>query len=549
MNFGAKRANPATLIPHVYQLLLTKRYLTSKIMPLLAALAVALCTAMVIVVWSVMGGFLVMLINSGRTLAGDVSISWPITGFAYYEDLIKRLEADPEVAAAAPMIETYGLIGLPDGRTETVQIKGIDGPSFSKVTSYDEILYWRPIDKPNEKDTTRQDLRLGKHDLWKQLFDGGKRLVRTEVSKVDGKAVERPAVVPGISVSGFNFREPWGFYPGLPYIRTTEGDKKPVDMFMLPVDGTVTLNVLPMDSKGRAIEMVARTFPVANEFHSGLYEIDHKTVFVQLKALQDMLKMNRAAKIDTSGGGVKLSKNPNEEAFLPPTIVSEDPARVTNVLVRSKRDSFDMADAERLAERVSKIYGEFAAAHAGKVPESTSIRILTWVDQNRTMITAVKKETALVLFIFCFVSLTAVFLVLAIFWAMVSEKTRDIGVLRAVGASRSGVAGLWLLYGLAIGIVGAAFGFALAYVVVTNINEIHEWMGRLGERLSALTGTQINLFIWDPRVYYFTKIPSDLDPTHVIIVLCGGLLASCLGALWPAARAARMNPVQALRFE
>ena len=507
-------------------------------MPLLAALAVALCTAMVIVVWSVMGGFLVMLINSGRTLAGDVSITWPITGFAYYDDLIKRLEADPDVAAAAPVIETYGLIGLPDGRTETVSIKGIDGPSFSRVTGYNDTLYWRPMDKQAEKDTTRQDLRLSKHDLWKQLFEGGQKLVRTEISKTDRRTIERPAVVPGISVSGFNFREPWGFYPGQPYIRTTEGNKKPVDMFMLPVDGTVTLNVLPMDSKGRAIEMVARTFPVANEFHSGLYEIDHKTVFVQLNALQEMLKMNRAEKIDTSGTGVKLSANPDEEAFVSPKVVSEDPARVTNVLVRSKRESFDTADAEKLAVRVGEIYAEFAAAHAGKVPETTQIRILTWVDQNRTMITAVKKETALVLFIFCFVSLTAVFLVLAIFWAMVSEKTRDIGVLRAVGASRSGVAGLWLLYGLAIGLAGSAVGFVLAYLVVTNINGIHEWLGQ-----------KLGLYIWDPRVYYFTRIPSQLDPNHVMIVLCGGLIASCLGALWPAARAARMNPVQALRFE
>jgi len=536
--FRRETRQPRYPHPHVYQLLLTKRYLTSKIMPLLAALAVALCTAMVIVVWSVMGGFLVMLINSGRTLSGDVSISWPITGFAYYDDLIQRLEKDPEVAAATPVIDTYGLIGLPDGRTETVSIKGIDGPSFSRVTGYDDTLYWRPMDKPGEKDTTRQDLRLGQHDLWKQIFEGGKKLVRTEVSKKDGRTIERPAVVPGISVSGFNFREPWGFYPGQAMIRTAEGDKKRVDMFMLPVDGTVTLNVLPMDSKGRAIEMVARTFPVANEFHSGLYEIDHKTVFVQLKALQDMLKMNRAEKIDAASVGVKLSNKPSEEDFLPPRVVSEDPARVTNVLVRSKRASFDTADADKLAARVAKIYGEFAAAHEGKVPETTSIRIQTWEDQNRTMITAVKKETALVLFIFCFVSLTAVFLVLAIFWAMVSEKTRDIGVLRAVGASRSGVAGLWLLYGLVIGLAGSAVGFALAYLVVTNINGIHEWLGQ-----------KLNLYIWDPRVYYFTRIPSDLDSTHVIIVLCGGLIASCLGALWPAARAARMNPVQALRFE
>ena len=167
----------------MYQLLLTKRYLSSKIMPLLAALAVALCTAMVIIVWSVMGGFLVMLINSGRTLVGDVSISWPVTGFAHYEDLIKRLEADPEIAGATPMIETYGLIGLPDGRTETVQVRGIDGPSFAKVTEWNDILYWRPKDAPDPKDIGSSDMRLRRKEVWQQIYEGGKKLTRLERSK------------------------------------------------------------------------------------------------------------------------------------------------------------------------------------------------------------------------------------------------------------------------------------------------------------------------------------------------------------------------------
>ena len=342
--------------------------------------------------------------------------------------------------------------------------------------------------------------------------------------------------MPGISVSGFNFREKWGFFPGTPYIRTREGDKTPAEMLMLPVDGYVTLNVLPMDSKGRAIEMVARKFPVANEFHSGLYEIDHRTVFVQLGALQDMLKMNRAQRVKEGTGGV-VRKGDREE-FAAPVVIGEEPARVTNILVRGKRDTFDPKDADKLAERCRQIYGAFAEAHPNEVPDLLSIRIQTWADLNQTMISAVKKETALVLFIFSFVSLTAVFLVLAIFWAMVSEKTRDIGILRAVGASRSGVAGLWLLYGAAIGITGSALGFALAYLIVSNINGIHEW---LGERLG--------LYIWDPRIYYFSRIPSDLQASNVAIVLAGGVVASCLGALIPAARAARMHPVRALRFE
>ncbi|MBY0113872.1 MAG: FtsX-like permease family protein [Phycisphaerales bacterium] len=519
----------------MYQFLLTHRYLTSKVMPLLAALAVALCTAMVIIVWSVMGGFLVMLINSGRTLVGDVTISWPITGFAHYEELIKRLEADPDVAAATPTIETYGLIGLPDGRTETVQIKGVDGPSYTKVTGFADTLYWKPIDTPHPKDKYKDDPRLQNHKLWEFCFEGGKNLVRYEKPERGNVAVERPAVVLGVSVSGFNIREQWGFYPGQARARQPDGTTKPVNT-ILPVDGSVTINVLPMDTKGRAVDMVARTFPVANEFHSGLYEIDHKTVFVQLDALQNMLKMNRATRVATDS--VVTTNAKGEETFATPTVLGEDPARVTNVLVRGKTQSFESKAADALADKVAGIYRQFAKDFEGQVPSSTSIRILTWEDQNRTMINAVRKETALVLFIFSFVSMTAVFLVLAIFWAMVSEKTKDIGILRAIGASRKGVAGTWLLYGAAIGLLGAVVGFAIAYGVVTNINAIHEWLGE-----------KLGLYIWDPKIYYFSRIPSDLNATHVTIVLAGGVLASCVGALWPALRAARMSPVRALRFE
>src|SRR5205085_10777921 len=123
-------------------------------------------------------------------------------------------------------------------------------------------------------------------------------------------------------------------------------------------------------------------------------------------------------------------------------------------------------------------------------------------------------------------------------WAMVSEKTKDIGILRALGASRAGVAWIWLRYGVAIGIVGGLLGGGIAYLIVTNINPIHEWLGR-----------NLNIVIWNPKVYYFTMIPHQVEWGKAIIVMVSGVVASIAGALIPALKAANMDPVKALRFE
>lgn len=530
----------------MYQALLTRRYLTSKIMPLLASLAVVLCTAMVLISWSVMGGFLATLLSSGRTLIGDVLISWPNTGFAHYDDLINRLEADPTIEAATPVIETYGMIQLPDDRTEMVVLKGVDPESFSRVTGFFDTLWWKPLTNPMPKDKDETDMRLRDTEGWAKILDNGKKMLRGEKYYSDAQL---PAIIPGIEVSGLSARTVNGPYvPAFRTIRQPDGSSRTISTLM-PQDGMVKLNVLPLDSQGRALEMVSRRFPVANEFHTGLYEVDNRTVLVPLATLQDMLNMDRAKRLvtkskdgqpESSGRAVTVDQTGVEHfsGHAADEQLVEDPARVTTVFVKGKSPPGRIPDANKLAEQVEKIYAQFAAAHPNDVPASGVIRIATWEDQNRTLINAVKKETGLVLFIFGFISLTAVFLVLAIFWSMVSEKTKDVGILRSLGASRAGIAWLWLRYGVAIGVVGALLGGLAAYLIVTNINPIHDWMG------SAL-----GLTIWDPRIYYFTVIPNKVEPSKAAIVMTVGVLSSVLGALWPALRAARMDPVKALRFE
>jgi ABC-type lipoprotein release transport system permease subunit len=110
----------------MYQSLLVLRFLTSRIMPVIAVLAVALCVTLVIVVVSVMTGFLDMLRASGKRLVGDVVIQYPVVGIPYYRDLIADIEALDEAEAASPLIETLGIIKMPYGVQDKGSPEGVD---------------------------------------------------------------------------------------------------------------------------------------------------------------------------------------------------------------------------------------------------------------------------------------------------------------------------------------------------------------------------------------------------------------------------------------
>lgn len=521
----------------MYQALLTKKYLTSKLMPILAMLAVTLSVATILITWSVMGGFLKTLVNSGRSLIGDVTISWPNVGFAYYDDLILMLEEDEMIAGASPIIETYGMIKLPDDRIELITIKGIETTSYERVTNYSETIWWKPIDEPTSKDTDRSDVRLDPQfkDAMAMFESNAATLTRRNP---ESGQIEAAGVL-GVEVTGLNIRTEDGIYdPRSHGFRATpDGGVERVPGFM-PAGGSVGLTVLSLDSSGSPVDPVTRTIPIANEFQSGIFEIDQSTIIVPLSVMQQMLRLDEARRVELVENPFATEVDPVTGQVRPKVseTIGIDPARVTTVLVRAV-DGVPLAD---VRERVMVIYEQFESKHPGEVPSIFSMenQIRTWEELNATMINAVKKETGLVLFIFGIVSFTSVFLVLAIFWSMVSEKTKDIGILRALGASTPGVAWLWIRYGTAIGLIGATLGTIAGYIVVTNINAIHDWIGRT-------TG----LVIWDPRTYYFIDIPHEVDLTKAIIVFVVGVLTCVLGSLIPAFHSAKMDPVKALRFE
>ncbi|OWK43941.1 FtsX-like permease family protein [Fimbriiglobus ruber] len=165
-------------------------------------------------------------------------------------------------------------------------------------------------------------------------------------------------------------------------------------------------------------------------------------------------------------------------------------------------------------------------------------RVMTWQQHQGPLLAAIDIERKILnILLFMIVGVSG-FSVLAIFSMIVSEKYRDIGVLKSLGASNQGVMSIFLSYGLLLGLVGSLLGTVLGLLITEYINELEA-------ALSMLTGQQI----FDRSIYYFDKIPTNVEPLSIVIINAGAVITAVLFSVLPAFRAARLHPVRALRFE
>jgi lipoprotein-releasing system permease protein len=213
-----------------------------------------------------------------------------------------------------------------------------------------------------------------------------------------------------------------------------------------------------------------------------------------------------------------------------------DPARVSQIHLKVGQGLSDETSLANLAARVQSQWDAFQAEHPGQPLGSG--RALTWRQMQAHIIEPIESQRTLVVLMFAVISLVAVVLIFVIFYMIVLQKTKDIGILKAIGAGGWGVAGIFLLYGAVIGLIGSVLGTILGYVFVIRINPIHDWLGdKLGFR------------VWRMETFMFDRIPNRMDWSAAGMVIVGAILAGLLGAMVPALRAARMQPVEALRYE
>jgi len=166
------------------------------------------------------------------------------------------------------------------------------------------------------------------------------------------------------------------------------------------------------------------------------------------------------------------------------------------------------------------------------------IYLVDWRDRNKTFFSALEVERNVMFLILTLIVLVAALNIISGLIMLVKDKGRDIAILRTMGMTSGAVMRVFLITGASIGVVGTLAGFALGMIVCWNVESIRAF-------LAYLTGTEL----FSPEVYFLSKLPADPSARETASVVLMALFLSVVATLYPSWRAAKLDPVEALRYE
>ena len=579
----------------MYKLFLCLQYLRRRRLALIAAAAVALCVAMVLIVVSVFDGFLKNVETAAKGLFGEIIVdAGDMSGIARYDEFIRflRKQHPDQIEAATPVVYAYGILRINEGYTETVQVSGIRLPERLAVTSFGAGMFVQAGRKDASFDPPLADvmgrvkahlaeigriqrreqarrleerdpellnrLRIADDNLLiesqmleeaverQRMIDELRRQQELEAARPDGQRnaarleqidrdikrlgmdmdqiVRPPAsrMILGLGIGGLSFRTAQA-----EVVRTVTAPHKAV-LTLLPIARGFSTTITPN----------TRTFTVIDDARTGVSTIDSKSVYVPFETLQQLTDLGELKYED---GTVDPARCSQIQIKVRPEFAGDRRLVAVRKTVEAAWRAFvqeerELAWQEHQRRNPDAVKGDFLAGYRG--PTRNPPMVQTWREKLDKFVGPIEKQRTLVTLMFGIISLVSVLLIFAIFYMIVMQKIRDIGIVRAVGGSSAGVAKIFLGFGAFTGLAGSVLGLTAGYLFVRYINEFEDAM-------AAWTGFRV----WDREVWLFDRIPNNVDGSVMLVIALWAVASGLIGAIIPSVRAAMMEPVEAIRYE